>query len=64
MKIGEMAARMVERTPPRDPDGGIGTLTPAEDAQLTDLLNSEPPCECGVCGCNNPIWEPGRRPGG
>lgn len=45
------------------PDGGIGTLTEAEEQRLNDLLNAEPPCECGVCACNNPIADPNRRPG-
>lgn len=43
--------------------GGIGGLTPAEDAQLVELLNGGQRCECGQCSdeCSSPIVKPGIR---
>ena len=58
MNIGEMVSRIKERAPSPNPDGGIGGLTDAEERQLSDLLNDDYPCECGVCGCNTPLLEP------
>lgn len=63
MDIGEQVARMVARREPRpaNPDGGLGDLTPAEEARWTDLLNAPGDlCECGKCGCGSPILEPKR----
>lgn len=61
MNIGEMVQRIKDRRPEPNPDGGIGGLTPAEESQLSDLLNQDYPCECGVCGCNSPLIEPKSR---
>lgn len=48
--------------PDANPDGGIGGLTPAEDAELSDLLNGPHKlCECGDPGCGSPIPKPGLR---
>lgn len=62
MDIGEQVRAMVSRREPRpNPDGGIGGLTPAEDAALDDLLNGEHKlCECGSPGCGSPIIPPKR----
>lgn len=58
MDIGEQVARMVARRVPRNPDGGLGDLTPAEQHTLySDLLNEGDRCECGLCtsDCSSPI---------
>lgn len=41
-------------------DGGIGGLTTGEEAELSDLLNQEQPCECGETCCGSPLIDPHR----
>ena len=61
--VGAMVKRITERTPPRPVDGGIGGLTPAEDAELSDLLNGpHKVCECGSPGCGCPLITPKHLP--
>lgn len=56
--IGAMVKQIKDRTPP-NPDGGIGGLTPGEEAELSDLLNGEHRiCECMACECGSPLIVP------
>lgn len=59
--IGEMVQRIKDRTPPPNPDGGIGGLTDEELKPWTDLLNGpDRLCECGETpgSCCSPILPP------
>lgn len=56
--IGAMVKQIKDRTPP-NPDGGIGGLTPGEEAELSDLLNgAHKTCECGQPACGSPLIIP------
>jgi hypothetical protein len=56
MSIGDMVRRMVDDREPRNPDGGINGLTPAEEDALDDLLNGQNRvCPCLRCQRKDPI---------